>query len=459
MSLAPSTPCSVRSAIPPALPGQNFGVSVAATDGLVVVGAPDTSGLEEALGTAWLFDGASGAVLSEIPNPSPDFEDYFGSPIVAVAGRAFITSPSGRSDDHGAVDVYAVGCGNGAVDEGETCDDGNAESGDGCDANCTPTACGNAIQTEGEACDDGNAENEDGCTNACRQNVCGDGIVYRNIEVCDDGNGIDGDGCDFNCRPSLCHGSVQLEHVRLTLQRLGGEFGDERAIFRARLPLPPDDFDPERDGLSVQVLDAEDPFGFGMNGVLELSPFGLFGAAIPPAGPDSGCGGPEDGWHRAGGLPRHVYRNMSGQWLGYGTPPLCFPIRARGQVEAVVEDRRSRGRALRIRVETRGPRSVSPRNRCTQPSPWAPRSLRGSPAAAGCGCRSAAPRAATDRRCAAGNLLGALMQRGPRLGDAARCRGHRATRSGRRSREPAPDASRRRAWPDRAACTRRSRVR
>jgi hypothetical protein len=147
---------------------------------------------------------------------------------------------------------------------------------------------------------------------------------------------------------------VQLEHVRLTLQRLGGVPGDERVIFRAHLPLPPDDFDPERDGASVQVLDAEDPFGFGMNGVLELSPLGLFGVAIPPAAPASGCGGPADGWRPAGGLPRAVYRNVSGQWLGYGTPPICFPMPARGNVEAVVDDRRARGRAVRIRVETRG---------------------------------------------------------------------------------------------------------
>jgi len=103
-----------------------------------------------------------------------------------------------------------------------------------------------------------------------------------------------------------------------------------------------------------QVLDAEDPFGFGMNGVLEFSPLGLFGVAIPPAAPASGCGGPADGWRRAGGLPRAVYRNVSGQWLGYGTPPICFPMPARGNVEAVVDDRRARGRAVRIRVETRG---------------------------------------------------------------------------------------------------------
>src|SRR5947208_2123707 len=54
-------------------------------------------------------------------------------------------------------------CGNGRMDPGEACDDGNAINGDGCDNNCTPTGCGNGVMTAGEGCDDGNAINGDGC--------------------------------------------------------------------------------------------------------------------------------------------------------------------------------------------------------------------------------------------------------------------------------------------------------
>src|SRR5207249_6141959 len=44
-------------------------------------------------------------------------------------------------------------CGNGKVDPGEECDDGNRVDGDGCDSNCTVTRCGNGVKTAGEDCD------------------------------------------------------------------------------------------------------------------------------------------------------------------------------------------------------------------------------------------------------------------------------------------------------------------
>src|SRR5262249_21746087 len=63
--------------------------------------------------------------------------------------------------------IWSTTCGDGTVDPGEPCDDGNAIDGDGCDSNCTPTGCGNAIITMGEACDDGNTINGDGCSSSC----------------------------------------------------------------------------------------------------------------------------------------------------------------------------------------------------------------------------------------------------------------------------------------------------
>jgi cysteine-rich repeat protein len=59
-------------------------------------------------------------------------------------------------------------CGNGKVEAGETCDDGNTVDGDGCDSNCTVTACGNGIKTAGEVCDDGNPISGDGCEPTCK---------------------------------------------------------------------------------------------------------------------------------------------------------------------------------------------------------------------------------------------------------------------------------------------------
>ena len=75
-------------------------------------------------------------------------------------------------------------CGNGQVEAGEACDDGNTVNTDGCTLGCTIAACGDGTTRtdltagdEGfEACDDGNAEDGDGCTNDCDRH-CGDGIV------------------------------------------------------------------------------------------------------------------------------------------------------------------------------------------------------------------------------------------------------------------------------------------
>jgi cysteine-rich repeat protein len=101
----------------------------------------------------------------------------------------------------------ASGCGDGKLEAGEVCDDGNALDGDGCDNNCTISACGNGVATAGEACDDGNAVDGDGCDHNCTVTACGNGVVTAG-EVCDDGNLIDGDGCDHGCTVTGCGNGV-----------------------------------------------------------------------------------------------------------------------------------------------------------------------------------------------------------------------------------------------------------
>lgn len=61
-------------------------------------------------------------------------------------------------------------CGNNVLDAGETCDDGNATAGDGCDAECQnegEPACGDGILQAGEECDDGNLLPGDACNADC----------------------------------------------------------------------------------------------------------------------------------------------------------------------------------------------------------------------------------------------------------------------------------------------------
>ncbi|MCY1010507.1 DUF4215 domain-containing protein [Nannocystis pusilla] len=92
----------------------------------------------------------------------------------------------------------ASACGDGDVGPGETCDDGNSDDTDECVA-CQKAFCGDgAVQAGVELCDDGNDIDTDTCTNACEPAECGDGIVQEGVEECDDGNQVDSDGC-FEC--------------------------------------------------------------------------------------------------------------------------------------------------------------------------------------------------------------------------------------------------------------------
>lgn len=102
-------------------------------------------------------------------------------------------------------------CGDGVRDAGETCDDGNIVSGDGCSGDCaSDERCGNGYVdiVRNEACDDGNQIDADDCSNACRLPNCGDGVI--NIaagEFCDDGanNGnAPNTPCRTNCQPKRC---------------------------------------------------------------------------------------------------------------------------------------------------------------------------------------------------------------------------------------------------------------
>ena len=78
---------------------------------------------------------------------------------------------------------------------------------------CVPGACGNGYVDPGEACDDGNQADAgsdgraDGCSANCQSTqVCGNGVVdFINREECDDGgsaggSGISHDGCSSNCK-------------------------------------------------------------------------------------------------------------------------------------------------------------------------------------------------------------------------------------------------------------------
>ena len=72
---------------------------------------------------------------------------------------------SGNPTGDGRICVAGT-CGNGRLDPGEICDDGNNRSGDGCPADCT-RPCGDGVLDPGEICDDGNIYDNDGCSADC----------------------------------------------------------------------------------------------------------------------------------------------------------------------------------------------------------------------------------------------------------------------------------------------------
>jgi len=102
-----------------------------------------------------------------------------------------------------AVFVAGPSCGNGLIDGGEQCDDGNRSDIDACTNTCRIAACGDSIAQIWEQCDDGNRVDADACSNTCKSPACGDGVTQVG-EECDDGNQSNGDTCSNACKLPRC---------------------------------------------------------------------------------------------------------------------------------------------------------------------------------------------------------------------------------------------------------------
>jgi len=104
------------------------------------------------------------------------------------------------NNDNGNGDTPIV-CGNGLLETGEQCDDGEANSDtvvDACRTDCRESYCGDEVNDTPEACDDGD-NGSDACPSTCLAPVCGDGHLLAGVEVCDDGNTADDDDCRADC--------------------------------------------------------------------------------------------------------------------------------------------------------------------------------------------------------------------------------------------------------------------
>jgi cysteine-rich repeat protein len=203
------------------------------------------------------------------------------------------------------------------LEDGEQCDDGNTENGDGCSESCQVEpgfqcsipdyacvslgACGDGIVNPyGERCDDGNAVGGDGCSADCTaiepgyvchtpglpceqisvvHPHCGDGLVQPEYgEACDDGiNDGSLGGCAADCMLPYCgDGQVQPEYGEVCDDGInGGGYGRCGAdCTLAPLPASPDCSRLERycgDGvLQADYEECDDGANNGRNGHCEL---------------------------------------------------------------------------------------------------------------------------------------------------------------------------------------------
>jgi hypothetical protein len=82
-----------------------FGYSVAAVGNNVLIGALSDDAGQRDTGAAYLFDGATGALLHTFLNPTPGFDDRFGETVMGVGNNVLIGAPF---DDTGADNAGAA---------------------------------------------------------------------------------------------------------------------------------------------------------------------------------------------------------------------------------------------------------------------------------------------------------------------------------------------------------------
>jgi cysteine-rich repeat protein len=146
-------------------------------------------------GAATATDPTSGAPSGTI-EVTPDDDTVATS--YAVTYTACDDHPIVPDCDTATVTVhYDEACGNGIIETDEGCDDGNTTAGDGCGTTCLledDQSCTAGAECESTVCD------TLGSNTCEQVNVCGNGVLEPGQgEVCDDGGTDDGDGCSDNC--------------------------------------------------------------------------------------------------------------------------------------------------------------------------------------------------------------------------------------------------------------------
>jgi cysteine-rich repeat protein len=123
------------------------------------------------------------------------------------------TSTSCDDFDNGSSDGSCLApavCGNGQLESGEDCDDGNTTSGDCCSATCTVEPAAQSCASDGNACTDDECDGAGVCVHTANGDACDDSLFCNGTDTCASGTcslhtgdpcpGADGDGnCSESC--------------------------------------------------------------------------------------------------------------------------------------------------------------------------------------------------------------------------------------------------------------------
>ena len=173
--------------------GDQFGSAVAAAGDYVLVGAQlDDTGAPDT-GAAYLFDARTGALLQRFLNPAEGAFDHFGFAVAAgpsglLVGapgpsRVYVFRPTRQAAQALRTEAIAAArgdarCGNGIVEPGEECDDGNTVDTDDCRNDCTRPLCCTLDPLAQGRCDDNDPCTDDsfdpttGCSHVPNGRCC-----------------------------------------------------------------------------------------------------------------------------------------------------------------------------------------------------------------------------------------------------------------------------------------------
>ncbi len=139
--------------------------------------------------------------------------------------------------------IAAVGCGNGVVDPGEECDDGNDTPGDCCRNDCLFDSLGTQCSDDADRCTDDTCDGAGYCRHLFNTAPCDDGDICTYDGICSSGS----------CLPQLNYRPLDKLRLRATVRP---DIGNDGMIVSAGIFVDGLSSPPTIGGASIRVSDA-----------------------------------------------------------------------------------------------------------------------------------------------------------------------------------------------------------